>query len=129
GLGTGLLLPHVLTAILAEVTPQVAAVGRAMGISDTSEKSLAKRAVVGLRELFDSIGIPRSLAEIGITEADLPRVVELASSVKRLAGNAPGEISSSFIASIVDSAFNGEIDNLGAVRSQHILWRPDALPQ
>lgn len=109
GLGTGLLLPHVLTSIMPEATAQIAAVGRAMGISDADEESLAKRAVVGLRVLFDSIGIPRSLAEIGLADIDLPRVVELASSVKRLAGNAPGEASPSLIASIVDSAFNGEI--------------------
>lgn len=109
GLGTGLLLPHVLAAILPEATTEIAAVGRAMGIAGTNAPSVATGAVDSLHELLDSIGIPRSLAAIGLSEADLPRVVELASSVTRLAGNAPIDAPPSLIAAIVDSAFTGDI--------------------
>lgn len=109
GLGTGLLLPFALTAILSEATPPLAAIGRAMGLTGTDEYALATGAVAGIRELLDSIGIPRSLAEIGLVHDDLPRVVELAGSVNRLAGNSPVENSSPLITSIVEAALSGEI--------------------
>lgn len=109
GLGTGLLLPHVLTALLPEAISPIAAVGRAMGVAGADELALATGAIAGIRELWDTIGIPRSLAEIGLAEADLPRVVELAGGVGRLAGNAPLENSPALIASIVNAAFSGEV--------------------
>lgn len=109
GLGTGLLLPFVLTAILPEATTQLATVGRAMGITGTDEHTLANGAVTGIRELLDAIDIPRSLAEIGLVEADMQRVAQLAGGVSRLADNAPVENSPSLITSIVEAAFSGEV--------------------
>lgn len=107
GLGTGMLLPYVLEAILPDATARVAAVGRAMNVTGEDETSLARAAIARIRQILQSIGVPRTLAEIGLAEAALPRVTELACGVTRLAGNSPVGAEPDLVESIVRAAFAG----------------------
>lgn len=107
GLGTGMLLPYVLDALLPEATSSLAAVGRALGVVGENEDDLARGAIKRIREVMGAIGIPHTLADIGVEESDLPRVVELACSVSRLVDNTPVDPSPELVDSVVRAAFTG----------------------
>ncbi|MEX0428633.1 iron-containing alcohol dehydrogenase [Nocardioides sp. DS6] len=84
GLGTGLLLPYVVAALRPVIDHELAELAAAMGLEPTADA-----AVDGLRSLVADIGIPTTLADLGLTAADLPRVVDLTLEVGRLVDNAP----------------------------------------
>ena len=68
GDANAVILPHVV-AYNRESEPEVmAALADAMGVTDTA---------IGLFELAGALGAPTSLAELGITEADLDRATEM----------------------------------------------------
>lgn len=112
GLGVGLLLPYVLEACLPVSASRVAELGWAIGVaesSDTSSEAATKtiRSLVALRQ---RIRIPHTLAEIGVSAADLPEIEKLAAGVSRLVSNAPGADPRSLILDILRSAHGGHSD-------------------
>ena len=125
GLGVGLLLPYVMEACLPCARPALdrAAMamrsgvdGRASEDGDTAntqgdrEIRWAIQTVVDLRR---RIGIPHTLADIGVGGSDLARLVELSLSVRRLVDNAPGESRDEregMVEQVVLRAYAGESD-------------------
>jgi alcohol dehydrogenase len=105
GLGTGMLLPYVLDACKPSITDQLAQLGAAMGLTDPAPDAT----IAHIRTLVADIGIPPTLADIGVTRADLPRVVELSATVTRLVGNAPVEADPALLGEIVGAAFEGRV--------------------
>ncbi|WP_422677974.1 hypothetical protein [Blastococcus brunescens] len=103
GLGTGLLLPYVLEACAPAIGAELVGIGTAMGLSDPTVPAT----LAAVRALVADIGIPGSLAELGMQRADLPRVVELSLGVTRLVGNAPLPGSPELVTEIVTAAFEG----------------------
>ncbi len=89
GLGTGMLLPHVLAACRSATAAELADIGSAMGVVAGDPGEPADAALAGVRSLVTDIGIPAGLADIGVPESSIPRVAELALGVARLAGNGP----------------------------------------
>ncbi|PRY35697.1 iron-containing alcohol dehydrogenase [Umezawaea tangerina] len=91
GLGTGLLLPYVLRACLADAgaAERIAAVGGALGSAASTVDERARDAISSIVALNRAIGVPASLREIGITAAQLPQLAELASRSARLVAIAP----------------------------------------
>lgn len=107
GLGTGLLLPYVLEAILPDATDRLAAIGTALEVRASSQVALAHGAIATIREVMRAIGIPQTLADIGVREADLSRITEMACGVTRLAGNSPVPADAELVGAIVRSAYGG----------------------
>jgi maleylacetate reductase len=96
GLAHALVLPHV-TAYNAQFAPR--AVGRiadAIGAPDAGQ---------GLFDLLAEIGLPTSLAELGIRHEQLDAVVRITLETDH--GNNPGPIGEAAIRSILDNAFEG----------------------
>jgi alcohol dehydrogenase class IV len=63
----------------ADVTaPELAAVARSMGLTGGSEIDLAEQAVQAVYELIAHIDLPQHLREVGVKEADLPQLAQLA---------------------------------------------------
>ena len=104
GLGTGLMLPFVMRAALPRTTPELAAIARACGHTEGTDAELAALAIADVRSLVHDIGIPDSLADIGITADQLPRIAELALSVRRLADNSTLVPSRELLLDILESA-------------------------
>lgn len=111
GLGVGLLLPYVLEAILPIVPDAVAAisaaVNKAAGEEDEPDVRRALRRVIDLRK---QIGVPHTLADIGVRETDLARVETLTASVQRLVANAPGDEPERLVSTVVRCAWSGQSD-------------------
>lgn len=110
GLGVGLLLPYALTAARKEVTDRLATLARVCGVDvgDASETEAADAFVDWVFALLTDIGIPATLADIGVDRADLPRFAEMASGVTRLVQNHPGATDTQSLLDILDAAWLGD---------------------
>jgi alcohol dehydrogenase len=112
GLGTGLLLPYVLQAIKPTVISQLSVVARALHLDSSDATESAQAAIDTIADINRRIGIPASLAEIGITEDQLPEIAELTMGVDRLVRNAPVPPSRELVVRILRAAFEGDRTSL-----------------
>jgi alcohol dehydrogenase class IV len=108
GLGTGMLLPYVIQAILATDTTRLASIGAALGVAGDTVEESAQNAIYEVAAIMADIGLPHDLASIGVTEADLPRIVELSLTVRRLVTNSVLEPTEENVHRIVRAAFSGD---------------------
>jgi alcohol dehydrogenase len=109
GLGTGLLLPYVLQACLADpaVAERIAAVGSALGSAASTVDGKARDAISSIAALNRAIGVPASLREIGITREQLPQLAELGSRSARLIAIAPIPAPPAVLLDILEHAHTG----------------------
>jgi alcohol dehydrogenase len=111
GLGTGLLLPYVLSACLSDagVAERIAAVGGALGSTASTVDDRARDALSSIVALNRAIGVPASLREIGISRQQLPQLAELASRSARLIAIAPIPVDHALLLDILDHAYTGDL--------------------
>ncbi|PJJ55208.1 iron-containing alcohol dehydrogenase [Compostimonas suwonensis] len=107
GVGTGMMLPYVLQALRVASEPQLAQIGEALGVRADAQAAIDRIALI-----VATIGIPRTLADIGITRDQLPRIAELARGVTRLAGNAALPPTRELLLSILEAAYTGDRSSL-----------------
>lgn len=100
GLGTGMMLPYVLEACAPRIPDRLARIGEALGVGPDPE-----RAIDRISEINRRIGIPSSLADIGVAASDLPRIAELTLASTRLTGIAPVPVDLSLVTRILDAAY------------------------
>ena len=113
GLGTGLMLPYVLQACFAQTADRLALMAEALGVATGSgERDDAQAAIDRLAAITVEIGLPSSLADIGLDRADLPRIAELASGVTRLVALAAREATPDLLERILDAAYDGDRSRL-----------------
>ena len=77
GIANAVLLPYVLDYNAAACAPRYRDIARAMGVAGVdslSEQSAVTVAIGAVRTLSKRVGIPEKLREIGVKEADLPRL-------------------------------------------------------
>ncbi|HEY1700586.1 MAG TPA: iron-containing alcohol dehydrogenase [Trebonia sp.] len=107
GLGTGLMLPYVLEVCAAAVPDRVADLGRALGVTG-DPATVPGRTVERVAEIAKNIGVPASLADIGISQEQLPRIAELALASKRLVNVAPLRADADLLTRILEAAHAGD---------------------
>lgn len=112
GLGTGLMLPYVLQACRAQTSPQLAQIAEALGVGGATEADDAQAAIDRLAAICEEIGLPASLADLGITREQLPRIAELAAGVTRLAALASIDATPDLLERILDAAYDGDRSRL-----------------
>ena len=111
GLGTGLLLAYAMRFNRPARVAELAAIGRAMAVStdgDDDERA-ADAAIVGVASLATAVGIPSSLAELSVSEQDLPELARQALGVSRLVINNPRELGEAELLEILRAAWRGEL--------------------
>ena len=111
GLGTGLLLPYVMEFNRPARGPELAELSELMGGD----------AVTRVHELGLKIGLPASLARIGVTERDLRPMAEASISIKRLIDNNPRPLDVEALEAILSAAWHGEPARL---RDSVAAWSP-----
>lgn len=109
GLGTGLMLPYVLDAcrVDPEVTARLAVVGATLGSRSMTPDDRARDAIATIVALNGAIGVPSSLAEIGLTAEQLPRIADLGLAAKRLVSISPVTATRELLLGILTSAHAG----------------------
>ena len=78
GAKVGLLLPYVMEFNLISDPGKFAEVARLMGENTCglSTMDAALKSVASVRRLLTDLGVPQRLSDVGITEADIPNLVE-----------------------------------------------------
>lgn len=111
GLGTGLMLPYVLDAcrIAPAVAERIAAIGTALGSNAAGTAERADDAITSIIRINRAIGVPASLADIGINKDQLPRVAELAMGSARLIGISPIPATRQMLLEILEHALAGHL--------------------
>jgi alcohol dehydrogenase len=120
GAGVAVMMPYVMEFNRAYCERELAEIGAAMGL-EASGKSLAERAgetIDAVEMLFASIGIPKTIADLGVAEAQLPQVAEQAMGSARLIKNNPRPLDLSTMTTLVDAAFFGDRTRLGAAATE-----------
>lgn len=110
GLGVGLLLPFALTAARDAISDRLATLAGVCGldVAGATEPEAADAFLTWLVELLADIGIPPTLADIGVERADLPRFAEMAGGVTRLVQNHPGPTDTASLVAILEAAWAGD---------------------
>jgi maleylacetate reductase len=91
------LLPYVLSLNLSVSLTVYGGLARALGASDPLE---------GLLLLYEQVGMPRSLGDIGLREEDLPAAVEAATA--RLPIENPVTVDADVLGAILGAAIRGD---------------------
>lgn len=108
GLGTGLLLPFVLDAVLPTCISQLEDIAEVLGVREASAEASAHAAIDAIAHVFSEIGLPADLRSIGVDDKDVSRIVELSMTVKRLVSNSTHTPTSELIEGIVRAALDGD---------------------
>lgn len=117
GLGVALMLPYALQFNRHHVAGEIAAVGRLMGlvIGESDDEVAADATIEGIVTLLATIGIPATLAEIGIEAKDLPWIAEQALGAARLIKNNPRPVDRAGMDQLVAAAFSGDRQSLSSL--------------
>ncbi|RIX99724.1 iron-containing alcohol dehydrogenase [Aureimonas flava] len=109
GLGIGILLPYTMDFNKSAAARDYAEIARAIGAAGPGdgEAEACEAAIAAVRGLFQRIGIPSSLQDIGVREERLDALAELSMSAARLVENNPAPLDPAGVRSILSSALRG----------------------
>ncbi|MBS0246270.1 MAG: iron-containing alcohol dehydrogenase [Proteobacteria bacterium] len=109
GAGVAVMMPYVMEFNRRHCEPELAQIGRTMGLAAAGTVSeQAGAAIDAVETLFASIGIPKTIADLGVVSAQLPTVAEQAMGSARLIKNNPRPIELAGMATLVEAAFGGD---------------------
>ena len=109
GVGVGALLPYVMEFNRPARVAELAAIALAMGAaSEGTAEDLADEAVERVASLLSSVGIPATLAELGLPEDRLRWTAEQAFGAERLVANNPRPLDVDTLETIVRAAHAGD---------------------
>lgn len=109
GVGVGALLPYVMEFNRPARIPELAELAVAMGApSDAPLEDLADQAIDRVADLLASVGIPTSLAELGLPSDRLRWTAEQAWGAERLVANNPRPLDVDTLERIVRAAHAGD---------------------
>ncbi len=107
GAGVATLMPYVMDFNAAACAADYAAISAAMGDADTDPARLAAKAPRHVHELFSRIGIPATLAGLGVRADQLDWIAEQSMLAARLVTNNPRPLDQAGVAAIVAAAHAG----------------------
>ncbi len=99
GLGVGLLLPYVLRYTRDSCRPELEQIAGALGVERSADAAIDE-----IARLAAAVGVPRTLAEIGVTADELPEIAAQAATVTRLVSNSPRELDEAGLLEILRDA-------------------------
>src|SRR4029079_64254 len=103
------LLPYVMEFNRPARVAELAAVALAMGAdADASPDDLADQAIDGVADLLESVGIPSTLAQLGLPPDRLRWTAEQALGAERLVANNPRPLDVDTLERIVRAAHAGD---------------------
>ncbi|WP_454747360.1 iron-containing alcohol dehydrogenase [Ciceribacter selenitireducens] len=120
GAGVAVMMPYVMEFNRAYCEPELAEIGKAMGLeaAGRSVSHQAGAAIDAVEQLFASIGIPKTIADLGVRSEQLAQVAEQAMGSARLIKNNPRPIELDTMTTLVDAAFTGERTSLRGTASE-----------
>lgn len=108
GLGVAALLPYVMRFNASACEPELARIGETIGVAG-SQRERVQGAIDRTRALCASIGIPRTLADLGLRRDQLDWVAEQSMLAARLVNNNPRPLTLDTMKTLVRDAFEGVV--------------------
>jgi alcohol dehydrogenase class IV len=111
GLGVATMLPYVMIYNRSAALPEMAEIADALGLQPLAggSEAMADAAIAEVRRLFAAIGIPKTLAELGLSRDRLDWTAEQAMGVDRLIKNNPRPFDLPAMTRLVTAAFDGDL--------------------
>lgn len=106
GLGVACLMPYVMTWNQPVIGPELVQIADAAGLA------CPKDVIPALVTLFERIGIPATLRDLGLAEDRIDWVAEQSSGITRLIQNNPRPLSPPEMRALVAAAYNGDRSRL-----------------
>lgn len=78
GIANGIMLPHAMRFNADMMAPELASVARAMDVAGPGDSQAARQVTQAVYELITRIGLPQRLRDVGVAEADLPHLAQVA---------------------------------------------------
>lgn len=108
GLGIGVLLPYVMDYNRSACVSEYAAIAAAMGLPSAHDPDAdADAAIDAVTRLCADVGIPRTLADIDLSEDRLDWCAEQAMTAARLVQNNPRPLDPAELTTIAEAAYHG----------------------
>lgn len=110
GAGVASLLPYVMEYNRPESTAAYAAIARAVGLDGPgkSDEQLSFEVIDAIADLLNSVGIPRTLKDLGLAEHRQDWTAESAIGIARLVNNNPRKLDLEGMRRITRAAFSGD---------------------
>jgi len=102
GLGVACLMPYVMTWNAPAIGPELAQIAAAAGLKDPND------VIPALAALFERIGIPVTLRDLGLSEERIEWVAEQSCGVTRLIQNNPRPLNPQEMLNLVAAAHHGD---------------------
>ncbi|WP_298992723.1 iron-containing alcohol dehydrogenase [uncultured Pseudokineococcus sp.] len=109
GTGVGLLLPYVMAFVAPVVGDRLREVAEALGVPEAQRTGPDAGSVRAVADLVAAIGIPRTLAELGVGADDLPALAAASMSARRLVENSPRELDEAAALRLLRAAHAGDL--------------------
>ncbi|HEY1782676.1 MAG TPA: iron-containing alcohol dehydrogenase [Roseiarcus sp.] len=111
GLGVATMLPYVMIYNRSAAAPEMAEIADALGAKPPGgdSEAMADAAITEVQRLFAAIGIPATLAELGLSRDRLDWTAEQAMGIDRLIKNNPRAFDLSAMTRLVRAAFDGDL--------------------
>lgn len=109
GLGVATLLPYVMAFNAPACTVELGEIAIALGAAQSDAATLAEEAITRVRRLCAAVGIPGTLAELGLKADQLDWVAQQSMLSARLINNNPRPLQVADIAEIAGHAFHGTL--------------------
>ncbi len=112
GLGVATMLPYVMRFNRSAARAEMAEIALALGLpgEGRSQEALADAAIDEVTRLLATIGIPPTLAGLGLPADKLIWTGEQALGIERLIKNNPRPIGPAEMARLLDAAYRGDLD-------------------
>ncbi|MFZ2857995.1 iron-containing alcohol dehydrogenase [Acidovorax sp.] len=110
GTGVAALMPYVMEFNLKNCIPEFAEIAEMFGVAEKGDSAevQARKGIDAVAGLFARIGIPSSLAELGLPEDKKAWVAQQAMQAARLVNNNPRTLDSESMVRLVNAAFAGK---------------------
>lgn len=117
GLGVAAILPYVMEFNLPNCISEFCEIASIFGVKNNNKSDLeyGSAAIDSVEALFISIGIPKSIAELGVSAEMLDLIGEQTMSAARLVNNNPRKLDRQAVDSIVQAAFKGDRKSLKGI--------------
>lgn len=118
GQGVAVLMPYVMAFNRPCCEAGLADIGRAMGVASQGDATgdAASAAITGVRGLFERVGLPASLRDMGLAEDRLDWTAEMALTVGRLIKNNPRPLGPASMRALVGAAWSGNLQAAADLR-------------
>jgi alcohol dehydrogenase len=115
GAGVGALVPYVMAFNAAERVEELGEIARATGAGGGASEpaALARSAVRAVADLLASVGIPRTVADLGVPADRLPDLAREAMGARRLVENNPRPLDEESALVLLRAAHAGDLTVLG----------------